>query len=313
MQRRLLFLTAIDLTSSLVAHRYRARVTYDGTDFLGFQRQGGDSKKAGIQRTVQQVLETVFSQRFHQPIRVVAASRTDAGVHARGQAIHFDVREPHGNFNSEALHQIEYAFNRMLPSDVRVFHVQNVPPPVYKTRNNETQLYRWNAMMDCTGKLYSYRLSLSHGTNHPIDRYVRWHPDKCHEIDLEVLARMIKHYEGTQNFRAFAGNVEQLEKRALGGDKLNTVRTVYSVKLVEEQAPGHVRIDFHIKGALYKQIRNMVGTALDVARGRVSEEHFLWLLRSGEATRKDNLSKPGPAQGLTLEQVYYDDEAGSSF
>jgi tRNA pseudouridine38-40 synthase len=269
------------------------------------------------------VLERALSQRLQQhPVRVVAAGRTDAGVHARGQAIHFDYTNARDSkpLSDGQLMQIEYSWNRMLPSDVRVFHLQRAPPPFLKAVNGTSRLVRWNAMMDCTGKLYSYRLNLHPHAMDPMQRFARWHPDFPLQIDVQQLDRVLRLYEGTHDFRAFAGQVEQLEKAT--GAKVDTTRRVYSATLVDEGEHNY-RIDFHLEGALYKQVRNMVGAAIDVCRrGRssgdssplhLSEERLEWLLRSGQATRRDNRSKPAPPQGLVLEQVYFPSEDGVVF
>jgi tRNA pseudouridine38-40 synthase len=267
---------------------------------------------------VQLVLEVALSQRLQPqqwPIRVVAAGRTDAGVHARGQAVHFDYSRAQRDSGSDEplsddeLAKIERSLNRMLPPDVRIFRLQRAPPPFHKTVKGRSQLVQWNAMMDCTGKLYSYRINLHPHSMDPIDRFARWHPDHPEQIDVNRLARIVKIFEGTHNFRAFAGQVEQLERSI--GAKVDTTRLVFSVNLVEE-GDHNYRIDFHLQGALYKQVRNMVGAAIDVCRGRSSldEEKLRHLLQqqSHEATRKDNPSKPAPPQGLVLEQVFFDDE-----
>jgi tRNA pseudouridine38-40 synthase len=126
-------------------------------------------------------------------------------------------------------------------------------------------------------------------------------------FDEDTVRRLLKHYEGTHDFRAFASDVERLEKKL--GAAVRTVRTVYSVKLIKEPSSGSLRIDFLIKGALYKQVRNMVGTALDVCQGRISEEFFCELIQNkGGFNRKDNPSKPAPPEGLTLERVYFEED-----
>jgi tRNA pseudouridine38-40 synthase len=315
-----------------MTHRYRARVSYDGTDFRGFQLQGGEdtlgsaSASAAVsnpkKRTVQLVLESALTQRLQpqeqRPIRVVAAGRTDAGVHARGQAVHFDFSSAKGGgdepLSDEELAKVEYSLNRMLPADVRIFLLQRAPPPFYKTVKGVSQLVKWNAMMDCTGKLYSYRINLHPHSMDPIDRFTRWHPDHPEQIDVNRLGRVVQLFEGRHNFRAFAGQVEQLERSI--GAKVDTTRVVYSATLVEEGNHNY-RFDFHLEGALYKQVRNMVGAAIHVCRQsrkststRLDEERLRFLLRQGddEVTRRDNPSKPAPPQGLVLEQVYFDED-----
>lgn len=172
--------------------------------------------------------------------------------------------------------------------------------------------------------------------------------------DIDRLQRILQLYVGTHDFKAFGGQLEQNEKKS--GMVINTVRTVYRVELVKESlndgynvnfgnnnnkdAPqqsidhqskkvtgfigeeGNYRIDFLLQGALYKMVRNMVGTAMEVWMGRMPEEQLRQLLShhgssdddSGSTAnkrtmrRKDNKSKPAPPEGLTLECVYYEND-----
>lgn len=279
--------------------RYRARVAYDGSGYQGFQLQGPD------ERTVQLVLEAALCQRLNQEkVRVVAAGRTDGGVHARGQAIHFDLPILMDN---EDLQQVEYAVNKMLKKDVCIYNLQVAPPPFVKEIDGAEREVLWNVMYDSIGKLYSYRLSLAN-VMEPLERRHRWHPDCTTPICPKELSRVAQHFVGTHNFRAFAGSVERLEK--LIQSSLNTVRTVHSVTVVEEDKKnGNYRIDFQLDGALYKQVRNMVGALIDVCSGKMEEEQLVRLIQNdGSLMRKDNLSKPAPPEGLTLEKVYFEDE-----
>jgi tRNA pseudouridine38-40 synthase len=121
-----------------------------------------------------------------------------------------------------------------------------------------------------------------------------------------VLTRCLKRFEGHRDFRAFAGGMDQLERKL--GASFDTWRSVYSVDIVDE-GHGLYRIDVVLKGALYKMIRNMVGTALHVAYGKMDEEEFNKLIdqQDGLLTRFDNPCKPAPPEGLTLERVYFED------
>jgi tRNA pseudouridine38-40 synthase len=289
--------------------RYRCRVAYNGAGFQGFQLQKGTPA-----RTVQGELEGVLTTRFQQPVRVVGAGRTDAGVHARGQAFHFDLEPP----TTDDLSSIEHSLNSMLRADVRLWNLQRAPLPAFKTIGDPTQEppveLAWNVIHDSTRKLYSYRISVG-AVMEPLERHGRWHPDQAgQKLDLVQLERLLKCYVGTHDFRAFATAIEQLEKKA--GRAVDTVRTVYSVDLVAEDVDkGLYRIDFYIKGALYKQVRNMVGTAINICMGNMSEESFRWLLAREDlqVTRDDNPSKPAPPEGLTLEYVYFDNDKDDSF
>lgn len=320
-----LHVTLIGTTKSIITAqsctRYRARVAYDGHGFAGFQLQTRENC-----RTVQGVLEDVINRRLmgsiggkqhDRVVKVVAASRTDAGVHARGQAVHFDV-PCHVTLDDNDLDQICKSLNDMLLPDVRIWNLQRVSSTVVKPipRSgfssgsdvvDEMALgeFQWNVLFDSTKKVYSYRLNFSPVMD-PIHRWTRWHPPFAADIDIDFLSRILSHYVGTHDFRAFAGAVERNEKTS--GISVSTIRTVFSVDVVREDDVGNYRIDFVIKGALYKQIRNMVGTALDVCRGEVTEEEFLRLLNQDSTlTRVDNCCRPVPPEGLTLEHVYFHD------
>jgi tRNA pseudouridine38-40 synthase len=135
------------------------------------------------------------------------------------------------------------------------------------------------------------------------------------------LKSIIELYVGTHDFKAFGGQLEQNEKRA--GRKITTIRTIHKVELVKERTQesqmgfigeeGNYRIDFLIEGALYKMIRNMVGTAIQVWLGNMEQTQLIELLQIDQVgdddkkSRKDNPCKPAPPEGLTLECVYYED------
>ena len=347
------------LSSSTSLVRYRARVAYNGSGFQGFQLQqqspndddssssSNNKQRNSQKRTVQGCLEQALQQRFHVPhVRVVAAGRTDAGVHARGQAVHFDL--PKSNVKAavssssssstaaadddkndsqqqqqqQLLSAVEVSLNKLLPPDIRIWNVQKAPPLIRKAiktsddgGNNKNLVtikeYAFDVMYDSTHKLYSYRLSLAPVMD-PLERYHRWHPDalKGKPVDPVQLQRLLQYFVGEHDFRAFAGAVERLE--TLRGGSVNTVRQVYRVDLVEEGNNGNYRIDMLIKGALYKQVRNMVGTVLDVCRGVMDEETFVNLINQENSavpfTRNHNPSKPAPPEGLTLEYVYFDND-----
>jgi tRNA pseudouridine38-40 synthase len=285
--------------------RYRCRVAYEGGGFSGFQIQHASA------RTVQGELEAVLSRRFDRPVRVVGAGRTDAGVHARGQAIHFDLSmEESQKLELELeleLDQLERAMNKLLTQDVRVWNLKRAPPPSIEFVNGKRSIHSWNVMRKCHSKLYVYRFSTSPAMD-PSIRHHRWQLDLGGgpDLDTEFLSTILEGYQGTRDFICFAGAIEQTQKKT--GRIMNTVRTVYNVTLVDED-DGNYRVEILLKGALYKMVRNMVGTAIAVCRGRVSEQDFQTFLNPQEAmTRDDNRCKPAPPQGLTLERVFYHDE-----
>lgn len=301
--------------------RYRCRVAYDGTEFQGFQIQHR-KEDSTIKRTVQGELEQALERRFGRNIRVVGAGRTDAGVHARGQAVHFDLTWEEHNASMSSLPTpmvsnsslaLETAMNRMLPINIRVWNLGPAPPPGVEIVNNRTSTFAWNVMRKCDSKLYSYRICLADAMD-PIDRYSRWQLDsnwvKQMGDDTKELAEILRRYQGTRDFVCFAGALEATARRT--GVVKSTVRTVHRCELVCEDAERQLfRIDIYLDGALYKMVRNLVGTAIDVYRKALDMETFERLLNDPSKnglTREDNPCKPAPPQGLTLERVFYPDD-----
>lgn len=297
--------------------RYRGRVAYDGSGFRGWQVQAKG-------RTGQGHLEEVLSTRFNRLVKIVGAGRTDAGVHARGQAFQFDLY-PNETMSAEFefCQSLQSSLNSMLKDDMRVYNLSPSPLPELVTLPNGSQRrHRWHVIYRAQKKKYTYRISLQPQsiTTHPLHRYNRVHVDG--NIDPEHLSRVLKYYEGTHDFRAFAGAIEANQRKD-GIEHKDTVRTVYSVDLIDE-SEGRYRIEILLKGALYKMVRNMVGTALDVCKGRVKEDYMLQLLHQSKDdgdcagagnneheisfARKDNKCKPAPPEGLCLEKVYFEDD-----
>jgi tRNA pseudouridine38-40 synthase len=254
-------------------------------------------------------------------MKIVGAGRTDAGVHARGQAFHFDlypnetIREGQ-NEPTDVCQKLKTSLNSMLEQDIRVYNLSPSPPPEIVTLpDGSERRHRWHVIYRAQKKLYTYRISLNPYviSTEPIHRYDRVHIDG--NMDPAHLQRVLKHYEGTHDFRAFAGAIEANQRKD-GIEHKDTVRTVYSVDLIDE-GKGNYRIEIRLKGALYKMVRNMVGTAFDVCRGRADEEYMLQILHhsadeenGGKSlfVRKDNKCKPAPPEGLCLEKVYFEDD-----
>jgi len=360
-----------DNNNDVVKIRYRGRIAYDGTGYSGWQTQSKG-------RTVQAELELILSKRFNRSIKIVGAGRTDAGVHARGQAFHFDLVQDDlysGNYQQQQQSNVEKkedndedeekeetftrklqsSLNSMLRGDTRVWNLSRAPIEIISndddddddndnsttttTKNTKDTLLpsstyqqpshhhrQWHAIMSAQSKLYSYRITTNDYLD-PIQRHTRVHIYDT--VNITTLQSVLQYYVGTHDFRAFAGAIES-NMRKSGLEYKNTVRTVYKVVLVEEEEGadgGNYRIDFYLKGALYKMVRNMVGMALEVARGKLEEDVLVRLLYHDDGddeeedevekddgrnkrqfVRDDNPCKPAPPEGLTLERVFYNEE-----
>lgn len=241
----------------LMALRCRMRVAYDGTHFAGWQLQPRC-------RTVQGVLEKTLARRFGgQRVPLLGASRTDAGVHARGNAAHFDLPV------MPDLDLLERQLNRMLPPDVAVSELQPAVPEPWQAE----QGLEWHAIVNSVGKRYVYRLTKRQD---PFERLYR--ARVAHEpINLGRLDAALRLFVGHHDFRAF-GNYANGQH-----PDRSTLRTVDATYLVDE-GDGDASVVVDLDGALYKMVRNIVGTAIAVARVRLA------LMLCDSATRRTTLT-----------------------
>ena len=229
--------------------RYVARAMYDGTGFKGWQNQDDERK----QRTVQEMINRKLTTRFKTKVTVTGASRTDLGVHARGQALHFDLPEPCDN-----LELLQFSMNRMLPDDVRVFNVSAVPPG---TKQQVLTNDLWHATKSATAKLYVYRFC----TNRYVDPIRKRYCTHVYQpTDMVLLEKCLKVFVGTYDFQGFANKVASLTRIHEEQNKeFSTIRTVNSVQLVEDGEPGYYRIEFNLKSALYRMVSIIFCSNLD--------------------------------------------------
>lgn len=288
------WLSCVIGTSYLVnngKHRYVARVCYDGTAYRGWQEQ--DPKT----RTVQATISRELTRRFGTTIKVSGASRTDFGVHARGQACHFDL-EP--NQMKGSLQNFEFTFNQMLPKDIKISNVSYAP---FGTPEQVVTDDIFHATKSAVGKLYVYRFC----TNTFVDPIFRnYYAHFYRPMNMQLFEACLQKFVGTHDFRAFGNRLEKLAKQYEGTRyaDIDTIRTVHSAKLIDEGG-GYYRIEFHIKSALYRMIRNIVGTSAFVATGMM-DEVTLQSLITAAPSRQENCAMSAVPHGLTLEHVYYD-------
>lgn len=247
----------------------RATVRYDGTNFAGWQIQPGQS-------TVQGNLTRALSQMVSEPISVHGAGRTDAGVHAFAQVCSFRwPKEPD-------LARLQRSLNRMLRPDIHISDIVVVPD-------------NFNARFDAHGKTYAYSLFFGRDPDPFSARYAWCIPWK---LDHILLKELIQRLPGTHDFAGF---------QCAGASVQTTVRTLYSVEMLPGGAIGPIdcsalcRIEFTGDGFLYKMVRNLTGTLIDIARGQLSVSHFDALFASAGPFR----GYTAPAHGLVLMGVRY--------
>jgi tRNA pseudouridine38-40 synthase len=244
--------------------RYRAIVEYDGTDFHGFQRQGQG------ERTVQETLEAAIMAVSHQPVRIIGAGRTDAGVHARGQVVSFDVGWRHGQ---EALGR---AINANLPLDIVVRDVVTVERG-------------FHPRFDARRRTYQYFIN-NESVPSPLLRRVAWH--RSRPLDLAAMNEASACLVGERDLAAFGTPPV--------GD--NTVRYVYSARWQREENLAIFTIEAN--AFLYHMVRSLVGSLCLVGEGRWSAEEFARVLAAGD---RSQAGPTAPPHGLVLLSVSYEE------
>jgi tRNA pseudouridine38-40 synthase len=246
--------------------RIALQVQYDGTDYAGFQLQ-----KTGI-KTVQGVLEKTIERVTGSFSRVNGSGRTDSGVHATGQIVHFDTEWT----VPEA--KIAIALNQELPSDVRVYRAGVVPSD-------------FHARFAATQRTYVYTILNREEPSALSARFV-WHLRES--LDVVSMQESAKIFEGTHDFATF-GEPDMPGK--------STVRRIARVKVVLD-APV-LRVEIVGNAFLRQQVRAMVGTLVHCGRGRCDAAGVKEILESRDRSRSPLIA---PARGLSLVNVCYSGE-----
>ena len=246
-------------------NRYKIILSYDGTLYAGWQVQ---KNAQCIQPIVQNALETIC----RHPIDLTGAGRTDAGVHALGQTAHYSID------NTIPLPRLHKSVNALLPADIQVRSIEEVSDD-------------FHARYSAKGKIYHYHLHLD---KYPDPFKRRYAAHVSYPVDLALLQKACTYFEGTHDFTSFAHRAQQ------GSAAQDAVRTIYRLNLVEE--PGGIRLEFEGNGFLYKMVRNIVGTLLDIAAGKISLEEIPEIIAAKDRSKA---GKTAPPQGLFLVHVDY--------
>lgn len=241
-------------------------IEYDGTNYSGWQRQYN-----GL--AVQQVIEEALTRACGESITVTGASRTDAGVHALGQACHFDT---HSCIPPE---KYPFVLNTMLPRDIRVHTGREVP-------------LAFHARFMTGRKRYTYRIINSrHGS--AIRRNTHVHVPV--PLEIEPMRRAAQTLLGQHDFAAF---------QASGGTAKTTVRTMHSVAL--ERYGDEIVFTIEGDAFLYNMVRIIAGTLIEIGQRRRGEDAFL---RAFDTLDRLTLGVTAPPHGLELTHIYYSEAA----
>jgi tRNA pseudouridine38-40 synthase len=240
-------------------------LAYDGTDFVGWQRQAEGA-------SIQGLIEDALAAFEGAPVTVHGAGRTDAGVHALGQVASATITTRHDTA------AIQRGLNVALPPSVRVLAIEERPP-------------EFHARFSAIGKAYEYRIVNAPFVSPFLFRYA-WHVPR--PLDLDAMREAGALLEGEHDFAAFQGS---------GSEVASTRRTI--ARLEWEAGGGHDRplvMRIEGDGFLRHMVRNIAGTLVDVGEGRWPPDHVARILADG--TRR-GAGRAAPPSGLFLVAVRY--------
>jgi len=243
----------------------RLKLEYDGTNYCGWQLQSHPRE----QSCLQSVFEKVLAQILQHPTKVLGSSRTDAGVHAKAQCVNFTTD------SDISLDKLQEALNALLPDDISVKSASLVGKD-------------FNSRFSTASKIYRYTILNSRHRSALLRSYALF----CrYDLDLGLMKKEARELVGKHDFSAFC---------ASGGKHKNPVKTVRNIKIVKSK--DLVFIDIEADSFLYNMVRNIVGTLIEVGRGRFKKGSIKKILRSKD--RK--LAGPtAPARGLCLEEIKF--------
>ncbi len=241
--------------------KIKAIVEYDGTRYAGFQQQPN-------QVTIQGEMERVLAQVTQQETRIVGAGRTDAGVHARGQVVHFMTS---WKWSLEELHR---AANALLADDIAVTEVAGASSD-------------FHARFSAVSREYRYTI-LNQEIRSPLEARYAYH--HAQPLDEGLMGQALAYVVGTHDFASFGQPTQ--------GD--STVREVLQASCVRKAK--HIYVDISANAFLRQMVRTIVGTLLLVGRGALTPLDLKSILQGRE---RSLAGPPAPAHGLCLVRVNY--------
>ena len=242
--------------------RIMLTVAYDGTNYHGWQYQNNG-------KTIEGELNKALSSLLKENIEVIGASRTDAGVHAMCNAAVFD---------SDAgipAEKYSYALNQMLPDDIRIRKSQEVPADFHPRKTDTVKTYEYR--IDCEEFADPLKTRYAYFTYVPLDA------SKMQEAAFHLI--------GTHDFKSFC---------SVNTTATTTVRTIYDIQVIRDGVDIIVRITGN--GFLYNMVRIIVGTLMDVGRGKYTPDKVKDIL---EATDRTAAGPTVPACGLMLKELHF--------
>jgi len=248
----------------------RLGIEYDGSRYHGWQYQ---PNAPTIQACIEQAISTVTGER----VRIIGAGRTDAGVHARGQVANFFTRS---RLDAEALQR---AINTRLPEDIVITDAADVPEEFHARKDALRKRYEYWVWNRRTPSAFHYRYC--------------WHVRS--PLDLQRMREAARHFLGAHDFSSFCASD--------GGHRGSAVRTVFRFD-IERFADGKIRFGVEADGFLKSMVRAMVGTVVEIGRGKRHGEDIPSIL---QARDRRVAGVTAPPHALFLEWVSYRTSAGA--
>ena len=245
--------------------RIKAIISYNGASYYGFQTQNREDMNS-----IQDEIEKVLSKIFNRKIDIAASGRTDRGVHALGQVIHFDVDE-----ESVDLYKLRYSINCMLPKDISFKEMKVV--------NDE-----FHSRFSAKSKTYRYIINTNE-RNVILDKLVY---NFSRKLDIDKIKEGMNLFLGEHSFISFCTNNE--------GDY---IRNIYSFTLEEKE--GYLIFDITGNGFRRYMVRMIIGTLIEIGLGNVSLEEIKEIIETKENRR---VRYKAPSEGLYLVNVNYGGE-----
>lgn len=236
-------------------------IQYDGNKYCGWQKQ---PNSPGIQGTIEYAIYEITKER----VNITGSGRTDAGVHALGQVANFKTN------TSIPANRIPDALNAKLPKDISIISCEDV---------NEDFHSRYSAK----GKIYRY-LIYNKPYRSPLYKDTSYHVK--YDLDLNKMRLEAKSLIGTYDFKGFMSS---------GSSVKDTVRTIYDISIKENE--DLIVLEVEGNGFLYNMVRIIVGTLIDIGRGRITKTMSEIILSQD----RGECGHTAPAHGLFLKKVHY--------
>jgi tRNA pseudouridine38-40 synthase len=285
------------------AQNWKVTLSYDGTDFRGWQVQPG-------QPTIQGELQAALGRVTGEAPLPQGSGRTDAGVHALAQVASFALQA------AIPAENLRRALNRTLPASIRILEAKNVPGAFHARHSTVAKTYEYRVFLERPGRLEG---ETEQNVVCPpfLARYVCAFP---WPLDVEALHASARAFVGTHDFRSFAATDPDATSLAGKSDSAvsvdedeeaglpNPIRTIFGSDWLQETATEGALLVYRVRGSgfLHHMVRNLVGTMLDVGRGYrgVAEIPAMIVARSRSAA-----GPTAPARGLFLHSVEYPPES----